>query len=523
MDNQDLKYIKKHYGENFAKLCRGLFSTILEVPGELSRIISEKFDTVPTLYEDVIKQKSAFKNYVFNFFTQKYTQKKHIDKTPEELMDEAGYILYPECKTEDEIQYFRKYFRPSEELCTFNGGRLNSCRVWFAVKKDVDIINREDFPYPYRQDRYGTSVISIQFTRGRHSTLSIKNRYNHAIANPDATFGNDLDNIVPGLTDAFCEKYDIDLSPDMYEPLSLDSYIFGADGKLYKSNMNVFGYSYCANNIVVDANRLVMQYDKSKFILIDNYLVDLSNKKIISLPDKQEDAFIKSIGKIQSINIYIDEAKNRVIEITPEVGEKVQIVVDKLNKMIQYKNMNVKEIGDKFLQLNKNLEEICIPNVEKIGEDFLYSNEKIRNIQFLKVKEIADGFMTSNQEIMALIMPNVKNIGNGFMTSNKQIRLIQAPKLENIGSNFLSLNSSIAELDLPSVKTIGNSFMFNNSFLCEIKLPNVEKVGNNFLYSNIYMKEINLPKLKEVGHNFMISNSNLAMSYSSVKEKEMEQ
>ena len=40
MDNADLNYIKKHYGENFAKLCRGLFSTILETPGFLSKIIS---------------------------------------------------------------------------------------------------------------------------------------------------------------------------------------------------------------------------------------------------------------------------------------------------------------------------------------------------------------------------------------------------------------------------------------------------------------------------------------------------
>lgn len=73
-------------------------------------------------------------------------------------------------------------------MCTFQGDRLNRCRVFFAVKKDVDSIKREDFKNPEREDLYGTSVISIQFTKDGSNTLSIKNRYNHRVINPDATF-----------------------------------------------------------------------------------------------------------------------------------------------------------------------------------------------------------------------------------------------------------------------------------------------------------------------------------------------
>ena len=80
-----------------------------------------------------------------------------------------------ECKTESDIQEFRKYYAPGEELCTFNGGRLNRCHVFFAVKKNVDQITRTNFLNPQRQDEYGTSVISIQFTRGKPNILSIKN------------------------------------------------------------------------------------------------------------------------------------------------------------------------------------------------------------------------------------------------------------------------------------------------------------------------------------------------------------
>lgn len=40
----DLKQIKKDYGENMSHLCRRLFSTILETPGLLYHIISTHFN-----------------------------------------------------------------------------------------------------------------------------------------------------------------------------------------------------------------------------------------------------------------------------------------------------------------------------------------------------------------------------------------------------------------------------------------------------------------------------------------------
>ena len=99
MDNIDLKYIKKHYGENFAKLCRELFPTILETPGALSKIISERFDPSPTLFEDISKIKSDFKTFVFGLYNlQLGEQIKKENKTAEQLFAEDGYILYPECK-----------------------------------------------------------------------------------------------------------------------------------------------------------------------------------------------------------------------------------------------------------------------------------------------------------------------------------------------------------------------------------------------------------------------------------------
>ena len=53
MDNNDLRFLKRHYGEKFAHLCRELFPTILEEEGLLSKIISDHFAPTKSLYDDV--------------------------------------------------------------------------------------------------------------------------------------------------------------------------------------------------------------------------------------------------------------------------------------------------------------------------------------------------------------------------------------------------------------------------------------------------------------------------------------
>ena len=146
--NKELKKIKKLYGEKMMHLCREYFPTILDEEGRLSKIMQDHFAPTKALYENLLAQHKLedFRVYIFYLYEDKMTQQEIKSlKTPAELLDEAGYILYPECKTEKEIQSFKKYYAPGEELCTFRCNRLNTCRVWFAVKKDVENIKRENF------------------------------------------------------------------------------------------------------------------------------------------------------------------------------------------------------------------------------------------------------------------------------------------------------------------------------------------------------------------------------------------
>ena len=146
--NEDLKIIKRKFGEDMAHFCRDYFPILLETKGLLPYLLLKKFEPSKFLYNDIVEAnlEEKFKNFIYSLVDveNKKEQVEESIKSPKELLNDAGYDLY-ECKTEDDIQRFKKYYADGEELCTFKGGRLKSCYVFFAVKHDVDNIKREDF------------------------------------------------------------------------------------------------------------------------------------------------------------------------------------------------------------------------------------------------------------------------------------------------------------------------------------------------------------------------------------------
>lgn len=114
-----------------------------------------------------------------------------------EAFKKAGYdtVIFDD---ENRIRDTQKYYRTGETICTFNNlsGRMREYHMLVAIKANIDSIKHADDPT--RDDEYGTSVLNIQIARnGSH--MSIKNRYNHAVSNPDATLNNNLDMLSPGL------------------------------------------------------------------------------------------------------------------------------------------------------------------------------------------------------------------------------------------------------------------------------------------------------------------------------------
>ncbi len=542
--SEELREIKKLYGEEMMHLCRELFPTILETEGRLLQILKNNLAPTHSFAQEIKYHylEDEFKSWIYSFIDVRSNKLMTADKTPFELMDEAGYTLY-ECHSEEEIQSFKKYYEPREELCTFRGGRLNNCFVFFAVKKNVDEIKREDFPNPKREDVYGRSVISIQFSRGKINTLSIKNRYNHTVNNPDATYGNNLENIIPGLTNSFENNYSFRIneeSSNIANFLTDDlSYVRALDGKYYRYNIEDNGMYYCENNIIIPINRGVFDFyaqSQERYIVIDKYIVDLKKKSIRNFNDK-DDSFIESInsvGNIKNINV-IKNGDNRLVRIIYENDRKVEIEINKNNAIVGYKNNYIREISSDFLccnmtlsnielestrriangflSRNKCLKRISLPQVIRIGSSFLRENQILNDVNLPKVEEINDGFLISNKELEELRLPNVQIIGDCFLAYNNALKRIYLPNVQIIKFCFLNDNIELRCLELPEVIQVQGYFMFSNKALKSLYLPKIEKIGECFLNYNESLREIELPEVNEIGKNFLQHDCNIKRVY----------
>ena len=509
--NKDLKTIKKKYGEEMMHLCRELFPTILEEEGLLPKLLFNNFKESRSLAKDIIDNnlEEEFKNYIYNQVDVENNYEEVVSKRPEELLKEAGYKLY-ECHSEEEIQSFKKYYAPREALCTFRGGRLNRCFVFFAIKENVDEIKRENFPKPQRQDEYGTSVISIQFTRNNSHTLSIKNRYNHTVNNPDSTFGNNLDNIIPGLTNSFDKYYGLHQS-HLQNTFEIPGYVRASDGKYYKYNYEINNIYYCENNVIID-NFEVKEYPKEQYIILDYFILDLKNKIIqIYWNDmKLEDSFPKTIGTIKDIKIENDKDNKNILIKTDDSDEvDVIITLDKNNKIVELKNNKVEKIESYFLLYNNSITSIELPNVTSISDYFLYNNNKLASIKLPNVTSISDNFLYNINKLTSIELPNVTSIGDSFLYNNNKLTSIELPNVTNIGDSFLFYNNSITSIELPNVTSIGDFFLSYNESLTSIELPNVINIDNKFLSQNNSITSIELPNVTSIGDCFLSCNDSL--------------
>ena len=227
---KELRRIRKTYGEELMHFCRTNFQKILQNEGLLLKILKENFATNSKSLGSDIKAggeetTSLFIEYIFSLAELEMKRKDGVDtdKTPEELLDEKGYDLFEctsdsfarrgdqkEYDTKKDVQYFIKYYEPKDVLCTFADDRLKKALVFFAVRRDAGKVKIKD--PPERDDDYGKSVLSIQFSKptlcgaDNISRLSIIGRHNHAVKYPNNALNGDLDELAPGLIKSFQKK-----------------------------------------------------------------------------------------------------------------------------------------------------------------------------------------------------------------------------------------------------------------------------------------------------------------------------
>ena len=507
----ELKKIKKLYGEDFAKLCRTLFSRILDDEGKLLEILLSKFAPSRTLYDELIKQDRVFefKGMIYKAAGIAKPERKDIEKTPEQLLAEAGYRLY-RCKTDRDVKSFKRFYHHDELLCTFRDPhRIKNCEIFFVVREDVDQIKREDFSHPQREDRYGTSVMSLQFYK-EDGELSIKNRYNHTVENPDATYCNDLDSIIPGLTDSFAKYYGLDSRVDYsrYPDLQLAHYVQDEKGVAHRFNELINGIFFCENNVVINRDGIAVQYDKGRYELVGTFLIDKSSKTMTDLSGRK-DSFANLFKDAEKIETEKVDGEHRNIIVTKTDGTYFTITVNKTNALVHYENKFQTEVEDGFLQNNTSLASVNIPNVRKIGRNFLYANMKLRTIDLPEVEEIGDNFLRQATNLQVIYAPSLRKVGEYFLYNTTEIKSVDFPSLEEADHMFMAYSSKLEFINAPKLRTLGESALRQCLKLKAIDLPALEEVDAMFLRENQQIEYVYLPSLRNISDGFLFANRRL--------------
>jgi GNAT superfamily N-acetyltransferase len=587
--------LKKKFGETAAKAIRENIPFALDYPTEFAEFITKKIPVKEDI-AFVVKNLSQRLDGLFRLESDKNIETVNVkNKTPEELSKEAGYVFHrPE--SENDILAFKKDFENGEVLCTYNDveGRMQGHFIFWLRRNDAESVlpakkvtqeylkddsegsvlwrgyldgkglKMADGSYDLsnltasRQDPYGTSSMSVQIGR-RGGNISIKNRYNHTVNNPDATFGNDLNTIIDGLNDAVFGiegvpkagsqelslpdnitsdtkgrffKYDSELENiyvsqhgyvydgeitliDKSYQRMIDDYVFDSKRNAIQSVTmsmpiikDITNINFEKNKITVDSkdgkfefelvNGILNKLESDAGIINSGFLRYNNTLESVSLPNvrKINDDFLYLNKKIESISLPN-------VEYIGETFLRNNIILSSISLP------KVKEIGRNFLYRNKELESISLPNIEDIGHYFLYSNENIKSILLPNVKKIADDFLYYNTKLRNISLPNVEEISGGFLSNNTSLKSISLPNVEKIGNSFLPLNKMLEDISLPSAKYIGSSFIANNDYLNAIDLPNVEQIGSNFLKNNYYNKSISLPSVKTIENNFLKNNKSL--------------
>ena len=514
--NNDLKIIKKKYGEKMMHFCRDLFPTILEIEGLLPKLLMDNFNENHYLYDDIVKNEMQleFKNFIFNLVIKDDKREIHINRTPEELMDEAGYVL-KECLTEEEIQEYTKYYIDNESLCTFRNmelygfSRLHTNRVFFAIRKDVDKINRNDFLLPRREDDYGTSVLSIQFSRDETHSVSIISRYNHSVYNPNATYSNNLDEIIPGLTDSFAKYKDLQQKCPTDE-FGLEGYVKAKNGKMYKYNYEVDGIYYCPDNLVIKLG-IPKQYDKSRYLVLDYFILDLKEKDIIN-SDTLCDGFTRCISKIDKITIE-NVDNNKRVTITGDNDKSMVIELDEFNRIIKLSMRNIRNIENNFLHYNRDLRELDAKDIVMVFDQFLMCNKGIKSLKLDNLISVGNSFMYANEVLEECSFNELQRVGSWFLGYNKSLKDLELPNLELTGSDFMEYNENLESIKLDKLRRIHHNFLYHNKKLKELYIQNVEEISNYCLQCCDGLKDLVLPKVKTIGTSFLYSAKDIERFY----------
>ena len=328
---EDLKWIKKHYGEEMMRLCRDNLAELFETEGLVPKLLDQNFQRNRDLASSIVREGKVadFKRLMLSSSQDTEKTSSSEKKSAKELLDEAGYILCDECLSHEEMFEFERFYEKGEvPNAIIDENRTERARVWFVLHKNVAGINRESFKEPSREDLYSQSVVLIHFNK-KSKELYMQGRYGYNVANPFGLYNGNLDNMVPGLAEAFERDYGIMSESQKEGDFKLEGFTRASDGKYYGYDMVKDGIYYSAEKNLVIENGEVKQLPQHQ-MLVGVYVFDLKENKVSAYDDK-EDGFTSRVFDAEKIEYtgrgFVVKCKNgKVVVVNLDDKKQIQSV-----------------------------------------------------------------------------------------------------------------------------------------------------------------------------------------------------
>ena len=472
----ELKLIEEYYGKDMKKMCEVMFPDILKEKGVLLRILETNFAHTKFLCEDIkeCKLEEKFKNFIYQLVK---SEKNPIttNESPIEVFQQIGYVLY-EIYHKDNLTDFAEYYCDSD-IDDLKEKISKGTKIFIAVR--TPLLNIKDWDPPLIpgfivEDEWKPRIIRIEFTKADSSAPLNENRYNctYTLNGNEGMFGNNLDEIEPGLNSAFENKYDCKINKaSRFIDDKNFKYVKARNGKYYKYNYNIWNEFYFGpNNIIADSELVISDENNERYLVLDHILIDLIEKDFLGLFSAN---LFYSIGEIESIDIK--ENNKRAGKIVT-INDNIIIKLDEYNQIVEYINPVVEEIGDHFLEKSNAIEVLRLDNVKKIGDAVLADNKTLKSFIAPRVEFIGNSFCENNNSLEELILPECKSIGSSFLEQNNSIKRIFAPKLEYIDRLVLKNHNNELIMYAPEIRVLKDNSFENNH---EIKVQLYKTIFDN--------------------------------------------
>lgn len=365
--------------------------------------------------------------------------------------------------------------------------------------------------------------MSIQFEKEGKCTVSIKNRYNHTVNNPDATYGNNLDNIVLGLTISFAKllkQRGLEFDSSNVDEFNLYRYVRANDGKYYKYNEELNGIYYCPGNIVIENGEPRKIENPESQMLTDYFIIDTKNKQIRLYDETVQDCFPERFKDIEGIEIVKNKEKKTksVIISIKNQAEPVVIEINEEGQIVGYKDNSLTEVGDNFLHRTWGIRQLQMLNLRKSGNHFV-SNSGC--MQVIETPELGD-YCLQGADAEELEFPKLRKAGSYFLfnTSDK-LKRVKFLALEELRDETLEGAYELIELIAPKLRKTGRHFLYSASSLKTLETPELEELGDESLCNANKSAKLIAPRLKKVGEKVLSDNKKLSQRISRITPKDI--